>query len=478
MKVVRMPKKNSRKGVILCADRDLSNLDLYERVLGEKGYTVRTCTTGLDAIAEIDTNPVDLVLLGLRLAEGANASVCKMIKQRSENNLPVIVVGEPHDEDLILSSLNDGADDYMVKPVKINELVTKVSITIAKISSQATPEPSQLESSINAEPEPPVNHLASVAETQPTQESPLPKIKMLHITKEAQTSEIEEQPPPLAERPPSELFAGSYELGEKIGKGSYSVVYRAVDRHNTPPVDVAIKIFELESYKEVESSTQSFLLREAYEMSKLDHPNIVKMLDFGKFKNSYYMVMELVPGESLAHVIETMGCLGEDNLVYIAFQASSVLIYLEKNNVVHRDIKPENILINEEGDIKFTDFGLAKQCADNFLTRKNQQFMGTPQYVAPEQIVPAQKVDIRCDVYALGATLYYCGTKRFPFTGKNVVEILINNLNVQPTPMHEINPDISVNFSKIIAKMMEKKKEQRFTPTELKEQLKDLLSGQ
>ena len=460
MKVVKFSSKKEGLGSVICADSDLTSLDFYERVLGEKGYDIHPCTTGLDVIAEIESHPVDLVILDVGLTESSNVSICKMIKKRSsDNDVPIIIVADADDEDSILSFLNEGVDDYLVKPIKVTELVTKVSVTLAKRKMRPA------EKSKEPKPEP--------EQVKEPKEASLPQIKMLQQEKE-EKREIKEQEKK-EKKKKTELFAGVYEILDKIGEGSYSIVYHAIDHSKAQPIDIALKVFELSSYKEVESSTQSFLLREAYEMSKLEHQNIVKMLDFGKFDKTYYMVMELVQGNSLQHMVSAMGPLGEDDLIYVAYQGASVLQYLEKKNMIHRDIKPENLLVNSEGEIKFTDFGLARHCADNALTLKNQQFMGTPQFVSPEQIAPDQKIDIRCDVYSLGATLYYCGTKTFPFTGKNVVEVLINNLNTTPTPMHEINPSISESFSKFVVKMMDKQKENRYSPTELKKELKEML---
>ena len=262
-----------------------------------------------------------------------------------------------------------------------------------------------------------------------------------------------------------------------MGSGGNSIVYRAIDRDKPDSEPVAFKMFNTGVYQEIDSSSiDAFFLREAYGMSKLNHPNVVKLLDFGKKDDGvYFIVMELIEGRSLETITKHEGPIKEKQLISIAYQVSSVLQYLEENNVIHRDIKPGNILLNAADHIKLTDFGASKQLNDNSLTKNNEQFMGTPQFVSPEQIIGETEVDIRCDIYSLGATLYFCGTNIMPFAGDNVIDVLQNNMNESPDLMCQVNQEISLEFSNIVAKMLEKDKENRCSPSELNNDLMWLL---
>lgn len=402
---------------IICADSDQEILELYNRVLSEKEHDVAIFATGAEILDACKDSDIDLVIINLQLSDLTGETITKTLRARERDGYtPIMVVADNEYHDRILKCMDNGADEYLIKPFKEFDLLTKISISLNKRTA-------------------------------------------------AQEKKKKED----------ELFAGTYELIKELDKGSYSTVYRAIDRIKVDAIEVALKIIDMSVYDGINTSFNAHFLREAYELSKLEHPNIVKFFDFGKSGLLYYLAMEYIDGPSLESVVTNQGIIDEKELLLIAYQVVLAFEYLNTHNVIHRDVKPANILLNTEGDVKLSDFGLAKQQDDMTLTKKHDSFMGTPHFTSPEQIMVEDDIDIRGDIYSLGATLYYCGTKIYPFPGATIMEILDSNMTVDPRPVHEINPEFNLELSLVIQNMMSKDKEDRMTPEQLKGRLLTLI---
>ncbi len=223
------------------------------------------------------------------------------------------------------------------------------------------------------------------------------------------------EPPPGIRQAPAvedlrELLPG-YEILELIGAGGMGAVYRA--RHRKLGRLVALKVL-LPDLSANPSFSDRFL-REARALANLNHSGIVTVFDFGSVDDLYFFAMEYVDGVSLRELMRA-GSVDCALALELVKQVCDGLHYAHERGVVHRDIKPDNILLNHEGTVKITDFGLAKLAgdpADHPLTRTNQ-VMGTPHYMAPEQIERPSEVDHRADLYSLGVVFYELLTKELP----------------------------------------------------------------
>jgi serine/threonine protein kinase len=191
--------------------------------------------------------------------------------------------------------------------------------------------------------------------------------------------------------------------------------------------------------------------REFRAISCLQHPHIVQSLAFGQHGPVPYLIMEYVDGQSVGERIEREGRLPEAEAVRIVTQVAAALSYAHRHNVIHRDVKPDNILLTADGQAKLTDFGLAKHVSDEFenLTRTGRG-LGTPNFVAPEQFDNARNVDLRCDIYALGATLYMMVTGEWPFAGANLLHMLKKKANNEITPARQLVPGLSEQTDRAI----------------------------
>ena len=259
------------------------------------------------------------------------------------------------------------------------------------------------------------------------------------------------------------LFANRYEVVSLLGRGGMSYVYYALDKSTEPPQEVALKVCEpLKGDKKF----MARFLREAFQLSRLDHPNIMKLIDFGNECGYYFMVTEFIRGKSLReYLLKTP--IQEESAVVIAYELSKAFIYMNEMNVIHRDVKPDNILIADNESVILVDFGLAKEEGQQTISMKDELF-GTPQYLSPEYINGASDVDIKTDIYSLGITLFYAVSGDLPFNSKKPMEVIRMQLTQEPPLLKDVLQDISDEFSDTVSKMLIKERDKRCSLEEMK----------
>jgi eukaryotic-like serine/threonine-protein kinase len=266
------------------------------------------------------------------------------------------------------------------------------------------------------------------------------------------------------------VIASRFSVQELIGQGGMGKVYRA--RHLALERTVVLKMLKPQLLDD--QTLVGRFEREAKAASRLNHPNVIQVLDFGRIQDgTLYIVMEHVDGKDLRLVLRDEWPLAEERLCNIMAQVCSALGEAHANNVIHRDLKPENIMVEakrEQPDhVKVLDFGIAKildaiEPATTMargpdvpgLTR-HDVVCGTPQYMAPEQAT-GTALDERCDLYALGVILYQMTTGHLPFDGPNSMEVLTRHVNEPPVPPRLRQPDapISEAMQRFILRALEK----------------------
>ena len=228
-----------------------------------------------------------------------------------------------------------------------------------------------------------------------------------------------------------QLYGGRYRLISRIAVGGMGEVWRAHD-----PIilrDVAIKILKPEYMGD-----PGFLERfrtEAKHAAKVNHEGIANVYDYGEDSGSAYLVMELVPGESLAKILETRKFLPENEVLEIIAQTARALHEAHEQGLVHRDVKPGNLLITPDGQVKITDFGIAR-VADQVSLTATGQVMGTVQYLSPEQAT-GKPATPSTDIYSLGIVAYEALAGKRPFTGDNQMAIAMSQIRDTPPPLSE-----------------------------------------
>ena len=253
---------------------------------------------------------------------------------------------------------------------------------------------------------------------------------------------------------PGMILCDRYEILEVVGAGGMSIVYKA--RCHRLNRNVAIKVLKPEF-----SNDKNFVTKfkiEAQAAAGLTHPNIVNVYDVVDDDGIYFIVMELVDGITLKEYIEKNGRLNMTEAIDFSIQIASGLEAAHENHIIHRDIKPQNIIVSKNGNIKVTDFGIARAASSNTLT---SGAMGSVHYISPEQARGGYS-DERSDIYSLGITMYEMVTGRVPFEGDNNVSVALMHIQSEMIPPRQYYPDIYSSFEKIILKATQKKPERRY----------------
>jgi hypothetical protein len=252
-----------------------------------------------------------------------------------------------------------------------------------------------------------------------------------------------------------------FKILEKLGVGSSGLVFRAQQMFLSRVV--ALKV--LRARDDLSEKAIVRFLREAATISRLDHPNIVKVFDAQEFPKGYFIVMEYFPGKDLLSLVEQHGPPSIAIAMSIGIQMCQALVYAAASNVVHRDIKPANILYRSgDGLAKLSDFGLAKRMGPsswNGITRDGEG-LGTPCYMPPEQVRDARHVDPRADIYALGASLYHVLTGRYPVLARSYAEFIQQILERDPPAIETVNPRVPPEFAEVVRVAMRKDAEKRY----------------
>ena len=261
---------------------------------------------------------------------------------------------------------------------------------------------------------------------------------------------------------------GNYDVVEKIAEGGMGVVYKA--RSRVTGDLVAVKVISPGPARNP-VLLQRFE-REFMAAKVLEHPHVVRAIEYCGTGPHPFLVMELVDGESVGQRIERDGAYPENEAIRLIGQVCDGLQRAHKQGLVHRDVKPDNILVTREGVAKLTDMGLVKDADTDLNLTKTGRGLGTPHYMAPEQFRNAKGVDVRGDVYSLGATLYAMVTGEVPFANTNPLDCWMKKIrNEFPSPK-EINPAVSDRVDWAVRRAMSAEPAQR--PASCREFYEDL----
>ncbi|HSC93506.1 MAG TPA: response regulator [Burkholderiales bacterium] len=253
------------------------------------------------------------------------------------------------------------------------------------------------------------------------------------------------------------ITIGKYQVQDVLGQGGMGIVYRAFD----PAIERTVAIKTITKSALDPADLQYVLTRfrhEARAVGRLTHPRIAAIYDYGEDDDLAYIVMELVNGKSLFQHLQNEVHFGLKEIGELVRQLLDGLGYAHAQGVIHRDIKPSNILINDDGRLKLTDFGIAR--IDSSTLTQMGEIMGSPGYMSPEQFLGTD-IDARGDIYSVGVIAYELLAARRPFTGNNA-EVMRQVLSERPANPSDFNPKISVQLDWAVLKALAKKREDRF----------------
>ncbi|MCC6421541.1 MAG: serine/threonine protein kinase [Gemmataceae bacterium] len=250
-----------------------------------------------------------------------------------------------------------------------------------------------------------------------------------------------------------------YQLLERLGQGAMGTVYKA--RQVSMDRLVAVKMLSARL-----AANRDFILRfqrEAHLAAKFSSNNVVQAIDVGAAGGAHYFVMEYVEGPTVKEELDRGRVFTEREGLDVVVQVAQALREAHRRGLIHRDVKPGNIILTADGVAKLADLGLARETADRAAARVEKGLaVGTPHYMAPEQVEGRTDIDIRADIYALGATLYHMVTGRPPFEGKKRDDILDAHLYTPLTPPDHLNPKLSAGLGEVVEFMMAKGRKDRY----------------
>lgn len=250
---------------------------------------------------------------------------------------------------------------------------------------------------------------------------------------------------------------GTFRIDELLGVGGFGAVFKAFD--NSLHRSVAVKVLPSSLARAGKEKVQQFLL-EARAAAKLSHPNIVTVHQISEFDHIYFIVMELVEGKSLAELVRRRR-LGAQEATRIMTEAARGLAHAHKRGLIHRDIKPGNIMVTADGQVKMTDFGLARDIFRQADEADDGRAIGTPLYMSPEQC-EGEEGDARSDVYAMGATYYVALTRRPPYEATSTDELMNHHRFSPPPDPRKVLPALPAAVFRIIEKAMAKEPDERY----------------
>ena len=259
-----------------------------------------------------------------------------------------------------------------------------------------------------------------------------------------------------------------FRVEEVIGSGGMAVVYRAFDlkTHQT----VALKVLR-EEYEHDEEYRERFQ-REAEVGRRLNHPNIVNLVDSGAVGGVRYIALEYVDGKTLKEIIQQKGTMQQEEAVHYALQILAALGHAHSRKIIHRDIKPQNLMVTRSGQLKMGDFGIAG-IADTKTLTGDGSVIGSVHYFSPEQ-AKGMRATEASDLYSVGVILYEMLTGHVPFQGETAVSVAMMHLMKEPTPVEE-EAEVSPALAKIIRKALEKQPQNRYQSADA--MIRDLRRG-
>lgn len=253
-------------------------------------------------------------------------------------------------------------------------------------------------------------------------------------------------------------WVGKYRLLGKLGQGATSKVYQALH----PDLNRVVAIKMLSHALVYDSSFKDRFLQEARTIASLSHRNLVQIYDTEACYATYFIVMEKVSGTDLARILRRRKKLAPEQVLDVLSQVAAVLSYAHGEGIVHRDVKPANCMLDEDGQVKLMDFGIARRIEQNPSKERAKVVEGTPRYLAPEAAV-GRPVDGRADIYSLGVMAFEMVTGRVPFYSDNIRDLLRMHVRDEPPDVEELCPDLPAGLVEFIRGALVKRPDERLT---------------
>ncbi len=251
---------------------------------------------------------------------------------------------------------------------------------------------------------------------------------------------------------------GPFEIEKELGSGAMGSVYKARFNKDGKVLAVALKIVNIGLIGN--ESAMARFDREGAILKQLKHPHIVRMIGIGRYKHTPFIAMEFVDGKSLDHILADRKRMNWEDVIHFGKQLCQALQHAHDRGIIHRDLKPSNLMVTNDGVLKLTDFGIAKDTDVTALTGANST-IGTAAYMSPEQCKGDKNLSAKSDLYSLGVVLYELLTGRKPFAAESTVDMFLKHVNEKPVRPSKIVHDLPVWLDNIVMFLLEKDKEKR-----------------
>jgi CheY-like chemotaxis protein len=475
------------RGRILIVDDVEENRAVLARRLEREGFDVQSAESGEVALKRIAEGAFDLVLLDVLMPGMDGFAVLERIKgDPATRNIPVIMISALDDLSSVVRCIEHGAEDYLAKPFDPVLLRARIGASLEKkrwhdreadylrqvsrvidaagAVEHGTYAAGALGAIASRDDE--LGRLARVFDAMAAgvraRESRLrEQLRELRADVTIATSEFDASHISGTHESSDPLRLGSvlsnrYELLSVLGRGGMGIVYRARDRELNE--DVALKAIRAEHLADTVAAER--FKTEIRLARRISHRNVVRTHDLGEAEGMLFVTMEYVHGIDIRELLTTRGKLGVASSLALGRQFAEALAVAHAAGVVHRDVKPENALIDADGVLKVMDFGIARLAEATTSRTQAGLIMGTPAYMAPEQLV-GEDVDARADLYSLGVVMYECLTGQAPFVASSVVALIGKVLTTGAVAPIEVNPDIPPALSTLVMRLLSKSRDER-----------------
>jgi DNA-binding response OmpR family regulator len=474
-----------RAARILVVDDVEDNRQLLKRRLEKQGYTVSCAEDGKKALAMVESELPDLVLLDIMMPELDGFAVLERMKGKKETrDIPVIVISALDDTASAVRCIEQGAEDFLPKPFDPVLLKARVGASLARkrardqeravalaaeavATAAAAVEAGTYKAGMLAgvaRRRDAVGRLARVFDGMAT--NVRAREQQLHERVRALKTDITKARESNAGGPgglapvmlqTGERIANRYEVLATLGRGGMGAVFRVKDSELGE--EIALKTLRKESMAD-EAVIERFK-SEIRLARKITHRNVVRTHDLGEYEGGYFLTMELVEGITVRELIDTRGTLSMESVLAIGTQLCDALAAAHAEGVIHRDVKPHNLLVDAEGVLKVMDFGVARLTdrAGAGLTEIGL-VVGTPAYMPPEQLL-GEEVDVRADLYAVGVVLFEAATGRLPFEAATAMTLIAKLLKDEPARARTLNDAVPIELDELIAQLLAKRPDSR-----------------
>jgi CheY-like chemotaxis protein len=491
---------DTRAPLLLVVDDMAAPRRSLVRLLKHLGYDVVEAEDGLAAMAIAESRQIDVVLSDIEMPLCDGFELLRRLKANDDTrDIPVIVVSGLDDTDSVVKCIELGAEDHLAKPYNSLMLQARVRASLERKrlrDHEITYLSRVAKLTVAAEEVEAATYRAGSLAQLAAHDDALGRLARVFdrvaSAWQSRAAKLEQRVRNLKQtirkskgRPsadtltllddavlgPGFLLADRYEIIDEIGRGGMGVVYRARDRELDD--DVAIKVVRAELINSHPGLIDR-LKMETRLARRITHPNVVRSHDLGEWKGMHYLTMEFVQGITVEGLIESHGRLSVASALAIGTQLAEALAVAHEQQIIHRDIKPANLLVDDDGMLKVTDFGLARPIENYSGYTNHGMVVGTPQYMAPEQIF-GNVVDERSDLFAVGVVLYECLTGVPPFDANTPTEIVARMVDGPAVPVDTLVPDVTPAVAALIAQLLQYEPRDRMqTARELVERLREV----